>query len=266
MRELTLPARLILLPGLGVGPDIFAPQRKAFGDKLETPDFIPFQGNESIGQYAQRWAEQLNRPGDDRPIFLGGLSFGGMVALEMAAHLQPRPRAVFLIASTREAEQVSLTLQLAQKAGGFMPAGSVGSLRKAMALGWALRDGLDDDGKALFVKCASDIDPAFLKWGAREAVDWPGFTPPADYPPIHQIHGQDDWVLTPPSAPQAALIEEGRHLIHLTHAHTVNRFLFDHILAACPEARVDAPAIEDPRITARRRLALEGAPAGTPLV
>jgi len=270
MRELTLPARLVLLPGLGSTPDIFEPQRRAFGDQLITPAFIPAQGNESIGRYAQRWAEQLNpllaETDDGRPVFLGGLSFGGMVAQELAMHLEAKPRALLLIATSRRAESITLAAQLAHRAATLLPPSPSGIAHKLLALGWALRDGLDDHAKALFMRSVAGSDNAFLKWGGQEAADWPGFEAPAGYPPVYQVHGSDDWVIKPPSTNNATLIEGGRHLINLTHAHTVNRFLFDHVLKHTPEAQMPGPAIENPHTTARRRLMLEGAPAGTPLV
>lgn len=270
MRELTLPARLVLLPGLGTTPEIFEPQRRAFGDKLITPAFIPAQGNESIGRYAKRWAEQLNaqlaETDDGRPVFLGGLSFGGMVAQELVMHLEPRPRALLLIATTRNPDTLTFPVQFIQRVTAMLPLAPKGMTRKLLALGWALREGLDDDDKKLFMGCVAKSDEAFMKWGGREAMDWPGFDPPAGYPPVYQVHGSADWIITPPSADEATLIDGGRHLIHLSHAHTVNRLLFDHVLAHTPEAQQPAPPIEDPHTTARRRLLLEGAPAGTPLV
>ncbi|MEM9020827.1 MAG: alpha/beta hydrolase [Planctomycetota bacterium] len=269
MRELTLPARLVLLPGLGTAPQVFEPQRRAFGDKLIAPAFIPAQGNESIERYAKRWAKKLNpmlaEAGEPLPLFLGGQSLGGMIALELAMHLEPRPRAVLLIASSRRADALTLPVQFAQRLSTFLPGAPMGLARKLLALGWALREGLDDEGKDMYVDSITKSDDAFLKWGAREAMDWPGFDPPDNYPPIYQVHGSDDWIITPPPANQATLIEGGRHLINFTHTHSVNRFLFDHILKHTPEAHLATPAIEDPHTTAQRRLQLEGAPVGTPL-
>ena len=267
MRELTLPGRLILLPGLGSTSAVYEHQRKAFGDRLETPNFIPHQAGESVAGYAQRWAKQLSRPGDRRPVFLGGVSFGGMLAQEMAMHLQPRPRAVFLIASTRVGDSVSGVMQLAELLGRFVPARSVNRTLPVLKLLFALREGLDDDDKRRLMQGAREIDPAMTKWASGAAVGWPGFHPPAGFPPIHQIHARHDWVLkAPTNQPGVQWVDGASHLLHMTHAHTVNRFLFDHILAHCPEANVQFPEIEDPFTTAQRRLILEGAPAGTPMV
>ncbi|MFI4859694.1 MAG: alpha/beta fold hydrolase [Phycisphaerales bacterium JB063] len=266
MRELTLPGRMILLPGFGCDGRIFAPQRRAFGDRLETPDPIAPVAGESIAHYAERWAKQLGRPGDDTPMVIGGLSLGGVIALEVAKHIEPKPRAVLLIASTRRADRWSFAVQLAQMLGRLVPASSANSAASLLALAYAMRDGLDDDAKKLMRAMAKDIDPALVKWAGQAAIDWPGVAGHVgELPPIHHIHGQNDWVIH--AADEAdEVLELGRHTINLSHASSVNRFLFDHFLKYVPEAKDDYPSIENPRLTAQRRLILEGAPAGTPLV
>lgn len=270
MRELTLPGRLILLPGLGSTPAVFDHQRKAFGDRLQTPGFIPHHPGESITVYAQRWAKQLSDPDDGRPLFLAGVSFGGMIAQEMAMHLDPKPRAVMLIASTRTGDSVKPIMQLAELLGRYVPAGSVSKTLWLLKLGFALRDGLDDFDKQRLLQAAREVDPATTRWAGAAAGGWPGFKPPPGYPPIHQIHSRKDWVLKAPGpdTPNVQLVEGSCHLLHMTHRNTVNRFLFDTMMRYCPEAReadTKTPAIEDPDTTAQRRVLLEGAPAGTPL-
>ena len=264
---------MILLPGFGCDGRVFGPQRRAFGDRLETPGWITPEPNESIRAYAQRWAGQLSRPGDDRPLCLGGLSLGGLVAQEMARFIRPTPRAVLLIASADRPERWSLAAQAAQWLGGLVPGPSVNTLASLLAIPFALRDGLDDEGKALLRAMAQDADPAVLKWSAAAAMDWPGppETPPAippetsqEVPRVYRVHGTHDWVI-PDDGQADSSVELGRHLINLSHAPTVNRFLFESMLRHVPEANRPVPRVEDPHQTAQRRLVLEGAPAGTPL-
>lgn len=266
MRELTLPGRLILLPGLGSSPAVFEHQRKAFGDRLETPAYIPHRRGESVSAYAKRWASQLRRPNETRPVFLGGASFGGMLAQEMALHMDPKPSVVLLISTARQANKVTAVMQLAELLGRAVPTKSINQLMPLGKLAFALREGLDDDDKRRLMK--GDVDPAVTKWASSVAVGWPGFTPPSDYPPTYHIHAKNDWVIKPPSSDTAnvELVDSGSHLLHMTHPKTVNRFLFEHILAHSPMPDAQAPAIEDPHATAQRRAAFERVPAGTPLM
>ncbi|MFK7789583.1 MAG: alpha/beta fold hydrolase [Phycisphaeraceae bacterium] len=260
------------MPGLGSTPAIFDHQRKAFGDRLETPAFIAHEQGESVAGYAKRWAKQLSTPGsqgkpnDTRPIFIGGTSLGGMIAQEMAMYLDPKPRAVLLLSTTRVGNQVTGLMQLAELLGRGVPINSVNQALPLIKLGMALREGLDDDDKGRLMR--GEIDQALTKWASGVAVSWPGFTPPSDYPPVHQIHAKKDWVIKAPAegTPNVEIVDSSSHLLHMTSPKTVNRFLFEHVLKYCPEADVDFPDIEDPHTTAQRRATLEGDPAGTPLV
>src|SRR6476619_5718672 len=82
MTEIDPP--LILLPGMAADGRLFRHQRTAL-PCLRTPDWIAPLDREPLAEYAQRFAQAIN-PG--RRCFVGGASFGGLVALEMAAHLQ----------------------------------------------------------------------------------------------------------------------------------------------------------------------------------
>jgi hypothetical protein len=84
---------LILIPGVGADERIFRAQRARFLN-LRIPAWIKPHPGETLIGYARRFAKMID-PG--RSCFIGGASFGGIVALEMAAHINAR--AVFLIGS-----------------------------------------------------------------------------------------------------------------------------------------------------------------------
>ncbi len=71
---------LILLPGLAASREVFEPQRKRF-PSLIVPEWPKPDRGETLSQYAERFAASLVPEG---PCVLGGLSFGGMLAQEMA--------------------------------------------------------------------------------------------------------------------------------------------------------------------------------------
>jgi len=91
---------VILLHGLVADDRLFQPQRAAI-PSLITPRCIPPRPSESLNAYARRLADRLD-PG--RTCFVGGVSFGGAVALEMAVHL--RAQACFLIGSVRRRSEL----------------------------------------------------------------------------------------------------------------------------------------------------------------
>src|ERR1700712_4564404 len=96
-----LPPRLILLPGLGIDERLFEPQR-ALRARIEVPAWLRFEVEETMEHYAQRMVETIDQ---SSPFFLGGVSFGGMLALEMAKYL--KPQAVIAIAACRAGREVA---------------------------------------------------------------------------------------------------------------------------------------------------------------
>ncbi len=74
---------LVLLPGMNGKPKLYDWIRPAFPELL-TPEWIAPLADEPLAGYARRVAETLRPIG---PLTLGGTSFGGMVAREVAGAL-----------------------------------------------------------------------------------------------------------------------------------------------------------------------------------
>ncbi len=76
-------AKLIMLPGMAADERLFEPQRQAISG-LIVPPWIEPDPDEHLVSYAQRMASQIDPAG---LVLIGGVSFGGMIALEMAYRL-----------------------------------------------------------------------------------------------------------------------------------------------------------------------------------
>ncbi|MEO1235700.1 MAG: alpha/beta hydrolase [Planctomycetota bacterium] len=267
MRELTLPAPLLLLPGLGADGDLFTAQRQGLGDAVSTPAWIaPRDPREGLSDYAARWAERINPAvaefGSDRPWFLGGMSMGGMIALEMVPHLERTPAAVLLISSCRSDAALPKLIKIAGALTAKAPARFVAMGVKLGAIPFGVRDGADDDGTKLLVRMARSTDPDHLKWAIGATGEWTYPGPPEsftrngeaiDFPPVLQVHGRDDWLIPCREDDCDRVVEHGRHLINLSHHHTVNRWLYDHVTRLCGIDESKEPRIEDPDSTVMRR-------------
>jgi pimeloyl-ACP methyl ester carboxylesterase len=259
MRELTLPIPLVMLPGLGADAELFVKQRRAFGDEsVIVPDWPEIREDEPLHLFARRCAEAWGPTLPNR-YALCGVSFGGMVAQELLRFLDPRPAVTLLISSARTVEAVPAWANIMGFMAGMPPLPLMAAAHKALSIPFAkLNDG-DDEAVAIFRGMAKRGAPRFFQWAIRRIADWEG---PPDLllkphaPAVHAIHGRRDPVLK--CVPELAdrCIDDGKHLIFYTHAKTVNRWIFDHVLAVCPEAQGDYPAIEDPDTTVARRAAL----------
>jgi pimeloyl-ACP methyl ester carboxylesterase len=263
MRELTLPAPLVLLPGLGADERLFGPQREAFGDALHVPEWIaPRSRGESLRAYAQRWAEPINTRvagfSDDRPWFLGGASMGGMLALEMVPHLDRLPGALLLIASARSTPQYPAYVKLSAAVLNQLPPKAAAALLKWSAVPIGVRDGLDDPGYQRLAAMAREADPERYLWSMGAAAEWTYAGPPETvrgqpFPPIRQIHGADDWMMPLPESDVDLVIDKAKHVLTLSHDRTVNRWLFEQIAAFCDIDLSQSPRVEDPDETIKRR-------------
>jgi pimeloyl-ACP methyl ester carboxylesterase len=223
------PFQLILLPGLGGDQRQFEPQRTAFPDLLVPPWIVP-RKKETLVDYAARLAQTI---APTRPHVLGGSSFGGMVAYEMARHL--RPQAVVLIGSCRSPRELRPWLRRLRPLVPWAPAQVFALAQWIAPLGVRTFSRCTPEQQQLCAAMFREMDCGFMKWVCRAILGWaPSGPPPV---PVWQIHGQQDRVMPWRLAAADELIADGGHLINLTHAQQVNAF----IMKAAVKAAAAAP-------------------------
>jgi pimeloyl-ACP methyl ester carboxylesterase/N-acetylglutamate synthase-like GNAT family acetyltransferase len=210
--------RLVLLPGLGTIGRLFDPQRKAF-PHLEVPTcFDPHRG-ESLPEYGRRMAASLASGPSD--LVLGGVSFGGMVALEMARHLPAR--AVVLIASATSGQALTRVARALARAGRTLPAPALNPPRPLWPVAaWAFGTRTREE-RALLYDLIQTSRPDLVKWGLGAIVGWRPAAGPACA--IRQIHGSNDRLIGARRVRAEVVVPGGGHLINVTHAAEVNAFL-----------------------------------------
>lgn len=227
---------LILLPGLGATASLLDPQRTFFPN-LKTPTWPSHEGCKSLIDFAERCAE-IWSSGDspilprDKPYVIGGVSFGGQVALEIAfAMLQqvgPAPAAVLLISSCRGAEAVGNSFRWQQALGCRLPTFLSDLILRRVAAPKMIRDEQLSAADARIIRRMADkMDWNFLRWSANACASWDRVAGEIDQLsiPVHQIHGAVDRIIRPPTSRDATLLFRGKHLIHMTHRDEVNRWI-----------------------------------------
>jgi 3-oxoadipate enol-lactonase len=123
--------RLVLLPGVGSGPEAWQPQVEAFGAEREvlTPR-LQLDGEFTFAGEAERLWHEL--PGD--PLELCGLSLGALVALQMALVRPDRVERLALCAGfARLPVRGRLLMGMVGAAAGLVPArirGELGGLER----------------------------------------------------------------------------------------------------------------------------------------
>jgi pimeloyl-ACP methyl ester carboxylesterase len=211
---------LLLFPGLGVGADLFRPQRSISAKIIIRPWPIPME-NESPAHYAHRMIDGFDPPPN---LFLGGMSFGGMLALEAAKYLNPR--GVFLIASARDGRAHASLFQLLGKILPGMPMARIEILLKLLAPSLVRIVGRPNRSqRELLLSLVRHAHLPLTRWGAGASMNYV-FTGKLDCP-IWHIHGDIDRVVPIENVRREVdtVVPNAGHIVNVTHAGIVNRFI-----------------------------------------
>lgn len=212
--------RFFLITGFGLDKRAFGPMDLP-PDRFVLFDLIPVRHREGLKDYALRMAETLGAgPGD----VVGGISFGGMLGLEIAKAL--KPRGVVIIASATHPRYIRsrflIWSHLAPHAPDFL-------VRKVFALvPWVLKrqNMLTPEGQTLLTDIMTRFPAALLRALPPKIRTWEGCKPEGI--PFRQIHSTGDWLIRPPApSPDVTLLEGRNHLITVSHPQEVRKFLMD---------------------------------------
>lgn len=215
--------KLLLLSGLGADGRLFR-ELGCPGLDLIMPDHREPESGESLPDYAKRVAE---RGGVTSDMAVGGASFGGFVAAEIAAQ---RPCAgLVLIGSALSPLGIHPLLTVVEKVARGV---SDGALRQAFRIDprlVSLVGPLSPPHRELLLDMFKTCPVTLLRRGADMVFRWKGV---ADLRcPVHRIHGAKDRIIRAERREVDAWIEDGGHLPTLTHPEEVSRFLVRRILA-----------------------------------
>ena len=213
---------IIFLSGLGADERVFARQSAAL-DGLLVGKWIAPEAGESLPEYAKRLARQIDPGG---PCYVGGISFGGMVAIEMSAPLQAR--ACFLISSVRSPDELPRRIRMLRGLVRNLPVSAVRAAQLATRLMRPAARPLSGPVTRAAIDQFVDADPELIRWGAGAILSWVRSGEGCDVP-VFQIHGRSDWVLPHGNTRPDHIVNGGGHLLTISHAEQVNRFIRERI-------------------------------------
>ena len=209
--------QLVLLPGLGADYHQWEPQNLAFPG-LVVPPWIPPLRTDTLPTYAARLAETVPR---QKPLILGGSSFGGMLACEMARHLQPK--AIILIGSCRSINSLNRGVLSLRAILCRIPCWGIRLTKPLAPFAVQTFRNLKPEFRRLCASMFWEADPVWMRWAIGAILRWQP-TLLADTPVFH-IHGQRDRMIRASTVTPDCLIPDGGHLINLSHAVQVNDFI-----------------------------------------
>jgi pimeloyl-ACP methyl ester carboxylesterase len=172
--------------------------------KLDVPiislDWIPPLQNETLTHYAIRLSQCIDQR---KPFGLIGLSFGGMIAAEMARSLNPEK--TIIISSVVRSVDLPWVIRIARGI----------AIHEVLPYRWVnLFPGIlswffSTNHKQLFGDILNDTDPGFLKWALGSIIEWQNEGEPAKYV---RIHGDKDRLI-PLKGKVDYIIAGGGHLM-----------------------------------------------------
>ena len=212
--DIELTKELYIFSGLGADERVF--QRLDFS--AFTTTFIKWiipHNNEPIENYANRILDQITTA---KPTLIG-LSFGGIIAVEVAKQIETEK--VILIASAKTKKEIPFYYRLAGqirihkllptkilKSSNFMTNWFFGATSKF--------------DKQLLKQILIDTNPIFLKWAIEQIVLWKNRVQLNN---IFHIHGTNDKILPLAFVNCNQEIKNGRHLMTLNKSDELNEII-----------------------------------------
>jgi len=205
---------MVLLPGMGADARLFLAQSAAL--EFTVPPWPLPAPDDSLQTYAARIASTLPEP----PAVIGGASFGGMVAIEVAAIM--RPNAVALMGSCATPSAIAPAIRALGRMALALPTALFRPRRSASPLLAPKFGELDREQKALFWAMAAAVPASFLRWACGAVLSWR--PTPHDVPVFH-IHGDRDRLIPVDRVEPTEIVRGAGHLLTLTHPAEVTAFL-----------------------------------------
>lgn len=206
---------IVLLSGMAADERLFGPQLAAFPGLRVQPWVEPRPG-ESLRRYAARLAHLI----DEQPCLVGGASFGGIVALEMATHLNVR--GCVLIGSVRSPIELPRRWRALAPLSALGPNGLGAQSRVAAHAGRGILPG----GTVRRLRRLSQPEAAFVRWAMCAVTQWRS-RPAINRVRVFQIHGANDRTLPVELTRPDLVVPSGGHALTLFSAAAVNAFLAD---------------------------------------
>jgi pimeloyl-ACP methyl ester carboxylesterase len=207
--------RVYFISGLAADERVFKHIRLPEGVEMVHLNWITPNKDETLPDYAMRLSEKIDT---SEPFALVGLSFGGMLATEIAKRCQPVqtvlissiPLSAHLPGYFRFAANIRLHK--------VIPIGFV----KMMARGKRFFTRETGEDKKLILQIINDSDTRFIRWAMHAILTWKNEELPS---PLIHIHGTRDEVLPGRLTTPTHVVPKAGHLLVITAPRIVNNLL-----------------------------------------
>jgi pimeloyl-ACP methyl ester carboxylesterase len=207
---------LYCISGIGADERVFH-RLNIPGVVLQHIKWIPPEKNDTISSYATKLLPQIKEP---NPLLLG-VSFGGMVAVEMSKLIPTRN--IILVSSSKTLYEIPFYYRWYGRMGLYRLL-SPQVLKLHNRLSNVVFSIKSKEEKLLLKTIMKDTDPAFLKWAVKAICTWRNEVAPNNT--VH-IHGTADKMLPARYVQPTQWIEKAGHFMIHSQAAEISRFIAD---------------------------------------
>ena len=208
--------RIYCISGLGADHRIFR-KLSVSGYEFVPVKWVPFDKHDDLPCYAQKLSAQIT---DDQPAILG-LSFGGMLAVEIA---KQRPvQKVILLSSAKTRDELAdpgWLLKLIMKAK-IIPASFLTIPNRFVLQRFGVTT---EEEKELLKDIIHTSDGDFMKWALKALLTWRNYTVPKN---VVHIHGTADQIIPAAHVHPDHWIEGGTHFMVYSRAAEISKIIGD---------------------------------------
>lgn len=222
------------ISGLGADQRVF---QKLTIDSEFNPipiEWIKPERKESMASYARRLSAQIDTT---KPFQIVGLSFGGMIASEIADQINPRQ--IILISSKSASEPIGKFYRGLINFGLLSPFASM-LMRSANSFTYKAFGAKTTEEKTMLRSILKDTDPKFMKWAVKTIAAW---NHPQKSPLAYQINGSADRMIKADKTKYDYLVPDGEHLMVYTMASQISKILNERLkyglLHSIPKSKTD---------------------------
>jgi len=174
--------------------------------------YIPWllpHNNESLVNYALRMSQKID---DSKPFALLGLSFGGMLSVEISKI--KKPKKLILLSTITGTNEKPLRMKLAGKSGFYKYIPSK-FFTKPSRIADELFGAKTKNEKELLNQIIRENNPEFIRWALGAISNWENKEAPKE---TLRIHGSEDCIFPLKNLKIPYILKGGGHLMVVSHA------------------------------------------------
>jgi pimeloyl-ACP methyl ester carboxylesterase len=208
-----VPRRLLLFPGLAGDARLFK-LLKIPGVELAAPDHLEPRHGEDLPDYAARLAHEHRVQAED---VIGGASFGGMLASEIASKI--KVRGLVLLGTCHRPRLLPYSYRVAEKLQFAIPDAALGLRSWLGLIKWRFAP-LTPEAETTLRAMSETFPVSYIRRFGRMIMRWKGVEDPPG--PKLVVHGDRDRILPISCATPDVVFKGAGHIFTLTHPEETN--------------------------------------------